>query len=135
MSLENLKYKRFKQRLQNYRDAVLFLQETIDTSAPQRIKEAATVKSYEMAFELAWKTLRDFLEYSGYQEVLSPREVIKKSFQQGYLSDGTLWIKMLDERNELTHVYSEEKSKDSAQLISEQYVRHLAELLHTLETK
>jgi nucleotidyltransferase substrate binding protein (TIGR01987 family) len=93
------------------------------------------IKAYEMAFELAWKCLKDYLQFGGFTEPSSPREVIKESFKQGYLEDGATWIKMLDERNELTHVYSENKSRAAAQLFVSLYLPRLQTLAEFLRSR
>ena len=57
----SLKLTRFHQRLSNLDQAFLFLDETIQSKNEGRIKNAAIIKAFEMAFELSWKSLKDLL--------------------------------------------------------------------------
>lgn len=56
--------------------------------------------------ELAWRTLKDYLEHSGVELVsVTPKSVVKAGFAARILADGQLWIDMLDHRNVLSHRY------------------------------
>ena len=93
-------------------------------SATERLKEAlqenendividGTLHRFEFTFELAWKTIKDYLEYSGIIEGIgSPREIIKTAYANGIIEDGEEWIKMMLARNSLSHLYDEEKSRE-----------------------
>ena len=93
-------------------------------SAIARLKEAlqekesdividGTLHRFEFTFELAWKTMKDYLEYSGIIDGIgSPREIIKTAFANGLIEDGENWIKMMLARISLSHLYDEEKSRE-----------------------
>lgn len=42
----------------------------------------------------------------------TPRKSIKQAFQAGLLADGHVWIKMLDDRNMMSHTYKGRISRD-----------------------
>ena len=65
------------------------------------------IQRFEYTFELARKTLKDFLE-SQEVEARFPREVIKKGFHYEIISDGEMWMEMLEKRNLMAHTYDEE---------------------------
>ena len=65
-----------------------------------------TVQRFELAFELAWKTLRDALADEGLDE--TPRDALRQSFGVGWIDDEAAWLQMLRDRNAASHVYSEE---------------------------
>ena len=104
-------------------------------NATQRLKEAlqekesditidGTLHRFEFTFELAWKTMKDYLEYSGVIEGIgSPREIIKTAFANGIIEDGENWIKMMLARNSLSHLYDEEKSREIYMEIKEIYLK------------
>ena len=103
-------------------------------NATERLKEAlqqeecdividGTLHRFEFTFELAWKTMKDYLEYSGIIESTgSPREIIKTAFANGIIEDGDNWIKMMLARNSLSHLYDEEKSREIYMEIKEIYL-------------
>lgn len=68
---------RWHQRLQNFSRANGLLQESLKISSPSVLERAGIIQFYKMAFELAWKTLKDFLTEQGF-EVASPRQAIKQ---------------------------------------------------------
>ncbi len=66
------------------------------------------VKSYELLFDLAWKTMKDTIrDYFGVIDYStgSPAENIRQAFKMGLIEDDGKWIKMLKIRNLLTHDY------------------------------
>ena len=109
-------------------------------NATERLKEAlqeeendividGTLHRFEFTFELAWKTMKDYLEYSGIIEGMgSPREIIKTAFANGIIEDGDNWIKMMLARNSLSHLYDEEKSREIYLEIKNVYINLLQKL-------
>ena len=116
-------------------------------NATNRLKEALTEKEtditidgvlhrYEFTFELAWKTLKDYLEYSGVSlNTGSPREVIKESFAHNLISDGEVWINMMLARNSLSHLYDEDASRKIYDDIKSEYIMELEKLVEFLKDK
>jgi nucleotidyltransferase substrate binding protein (TIGR01987 family) len=101
---------RFKQRLENFSKACALLSEINkyelrDTSA---IVREGFIQRFEVTFELLWKTLRDYLEYSGLRMQATPRAVIKEAFAAKVIADGQIFIDMLEARNLMSHSYDEE---------------------------
>lgn len=116
-------------------------------NATNRLKEALAEKEtditidgvlhrYEFTFELAWKTLKDYLEYLGVSSNTgSPREVIKESFAYNLISDGEVWINMMLARNSLSHLYDEEASREIYSDIKSEYIMELDKLVEFLKNK
>ena len=69
--------------------------------------QSGLVQTYEYTFELAWKTLKDYLTLEGF-EVRSPRETIRQGFQSRYIMNGEDWLQALADRNLTTHIYDDE---------------------------
>jgi nucleotidyltransferase substrate binding protein (TIGR01987 family) len=99
---------RWKQRFDNFDRAFVLLREVCDRgvdSLSQLEKEGA-IQRFEVAFELAWKTLKDYLEESGVVvNPVTPRNVIKEAFAAKLLEDAQVWIDMMLHRNLLSHTY------------------------------
>ena len=102
---------RWKQRFQNFEKAFLALKEVTEIAAPTEIEIDAAVQRYEIAFELAWKPLQDYLEEQGYTDFKGPKRVLVKAFQDGLLDNGELWMTMHEARNVLSHTYDYDKSR------------------------
>jgi nucleotidyltransferase substrate binding protein (TIGR01987 family) len=54
-------------------------------------------------------------------DVKYPREVIKKAFEYEIIDDGETWLEMLEQRNLMSHTYSEEIFEKAVQMISGTY--------------
>ena len=73
------------------------------------LKADATIQRFEFTFELAWKALKRVLLFEGHV-CKSPRECLKMGFQIGLIIKENDWLDMLDDRNAMSHVYSEEEA-------------------------
>jgi nucleotidyltransferase substrate binding protein (TIGR01987 family) len=105
-------------------------------SALNELEKDGIIQRFEFTFELAWKTLQDyFAQEAGYTDVKGPRPVLKQAVQDGLLTDGHLWLQMLDSRNELTHVYDESESRQILAEILTTYLPLLTELETTLTAR
>ena len=95
------------------------------------LEQAGIVQTYEITFELAWKTLKDFLES---KEVIAqfPRDVIKEAFKNNMIEEGDTWLDMLEKRNLMSHIYDETTAGLALQLIVTSYFDELYDLYLTL---
>lgn len=125
---------RWRQRFQNFSRANRLLQDSLDIHQPSILERAGIIQFYEMAFELAWKTLKDYLQAQGY-EIASPRQAIKQSFQSNVIDDGHLWIKALEDRNLTVHTYDETKAKSVERDIRNNYAPLLKNLERHLQSQ
>lgn len=100
---------RWKQRFENYEKALLLLREALaDVDNLSKLEKEGTVQRFEFTVELAWKTLNDYLVFDGVVlEQNTPKQVVKQAFAAKIISDGQLWVDMLDCRNRLAHTYDE----------------------------
>lgn len=125
--------KRFEERKQDYSNAVSRLQEGLQEEETQIVIDGI-LHRFEFTFELAWKTLKDYLDYMGFIEKTgSPREVIQNGFKQGIIEDGEAWINMMLARNSLAHLYDEEESRKVYKKIKEEYVVLLKDMKEKFE--
>lgn len=122
---------RFEERKKDYKKALQRLKEAI-VDEPTEIVIDGTLHRFEFTFELAWKTIKDYLEYVGIvNKVGSPRENIQLAYKQGIIEDGELWIQIMLARNSLSHLYDEETSRKIYDEIKEKYI----EAFYKLEEK
>lgn len=100
---------RWRQRYENLNKAFLQLTSAVlEFEHLNRLEKEGLVQRFEYTFELSWKTLKDYLE-SQQVEVVFPRDVIKSAFHYGLITDGEVWMDMLEKRNLLAHTYDEER--------------------------
>ena len=124
---------RWKQRYSNFEKSFKMLQETTKIGKPSDAERVGLIQFFEVTFELAWKTLKDYLESQGYN-VKTPRETLKQAFEIELIIDGEQWLEALDDRNLTTHTYDEKMAKKVEKLIREKYNPLLIQLHQNLST-
>lgn len=122
---------RWIQRYANYRKSVVNLDEAPAMTQPTKLERQGQVKSFELCFELAWKTIRDYLVELGFTDIAGPRPVIRRAFQEGVITDGEGWALMQQAQNESVQLYDE----DHARSLETQIRSRFADLLRDLDTR
>ena len=71
------------------------------------------IDKFFVEFELGWKVLKEVLIYEGSEVGLSgaPREMMKAAFACYDFIEEEIWLRMLRDRNDCTHIYNEEMAK------------------------
>ena len=125
--------KRFNERKEEYFHALNRLKEALEREVDDVVIDGV-LHRFEFTFELAWKTVKDYLEYLGMTEKIgSPREIIQLGFKQGIISDGEAWVSMMLSRNALSHLYDEKTSREIYEKIKNNYVKLFGDLMEILE--
>jgi len=132
--MENLKDIRWKQRFENLKRSYLLLERTISIKDPSEAERGGLIQFFETTFELTWKTIKDYLESEGI-DAKTPRETLKQAFKIGLLEDGETWMKMLGDRNLMSHTYDEAESKKIEQKIRVEYFPQIKAIYETLKAK
>lgn len=95
------------------------------------MEKAGIIQIYEFTFELAWKTVKDYLE-ENQVAVKFPRDTIKEAFKYELL-DGDAWIDMLEKRNLISHTYDEKNTEMAYRLIVGIYFKAIGEVYQKLK--
>jgi nucleotidyltransferase substrate binding protein (TIGR01987 family) len=119
---------RWQQRFSNYQKALQQLKEVVALSNPNKFEEQGLVKAFEFTYELSWKTLKDFFEYQGISEIVGSRDAFRKAFSEGMVSDGSVWMRMIESRNKTSHTYNEKTARDIAQDVRSEFYPAFCEL-------
>lgn len=126
---------RFKERKSNLIYAVKRLKKALDEPEKDIVIDCVFHR-YKITFELAWKTLKDYLEYLGISSNTgSPREVLKESYAHNLIDNGDVWINMMLARNSLSHLYDEEESRKIYKDIKSKYIFEIEKLVKFIEYK
>lgn len=127
---------RWKQRFQNFDRAVVLLRGALENgpSTLSDLEKEGVIQRFEYTFELAWKTLKDYMEWGGFVfATVTPRQVIKDAFAAKILPEGQVWVDMVDHRNLLSHTYDFSRFAEAVQAIHRRYldaIEQLHEFLH-----
>jgi nucleotidyltransferase substrate binding protein (TIGR01987 family) len=122
---------RWIQRFANFQKAFGQLKKFIDKAELSELEEQGLIKAFEYTFELAWTTLKDFLEYRGQSDIYGSRDAIRKAFQLNLIDDGENWMDMLISRNLTSHTYNKETADEICRAVKKVYFP----LFHQLEKK
>lgn len=84
---------------------------------------AGWIHIFDLVFELSWKTLRDYMLAQGESERMDfTREVLSLGQSRGFITDGSVWIDMLADRNASTHEYDALAAEAFIRDIQSQYI-------------
>lgn len=73
----------------------------------------ATVKRFEILFDISWKTLKTILNEENSVFCNSPKTCIREAFKQGWIDQyENFWIEMCDLRNRAAHTYDLKVGED-----------------------
>ena len=100
---------RWKQRFSNYTRAFQSLTEAVELSqqrALSSLEQQGLIQIFEFTHELAWKMLKDYLEYQGISNIVGSRDSSRFAFQNELIQDGEVWMQMIAARNQTSHTYN-----------------------------
>lgn len=126
---------RWKQRLSNYKKALSQLLKGIDENRDTNtdlIKEGI-IQRFEFTHELAWKVMKDYLEYEGFHNITGSRSATKEAFNKGLISQGQIWMDMIESRNNTVHAYDIEILEREYKKITTEYCVLLKDFAEKME--
>ena len=126
--MDDLKNTRWRQRFQNFEKAFVQLEKAVDRYPDlSDLEKEGLIQRFEYTFELAWKTMKDYLE-SQNVAVKFPRDTIKQAFHYELIIDGDVWMDMLENRNLIAHTYNEENFRLAVASITGSYFAALQQV-------
>jgi len=127
---------RWKQRFMNFEKALAQLKLGItnysDTS--EDIIKEGIVQRFEFTHELAWKVLKDYLEFEGFTNITGSRTATREAFNKNLLENGEVWMEMIESRNNTVHTYQESILKEEYEKIIKQYLPALIAFEEKMKT-
>jgi nucleotidyltransferase substrate binding protein (TIGR01987 family) len=128
--LQNLKDIRWQQRFENFEKAFFLLRDVfLEKEYFSNLEKEGIVQRFEFTFELAWKTIKDYLESTGLEiATITPKNIIKEAFSAKIIMDGEIWIDMLEKRNDVFDDYSEIAFSKTVKTIQIDYLKVLNDL-------
>ena len=124
---------RWQQRFISFNKAYRQLERFMKAEELNEMEEQGLIKAFEYTYELSWKTLQDLLKEKGYIDIVGPKPVIEQSFQDGYITDGSAWMRMHLSRNLTSHTYDKETATEIIDKIRTEYFYLLSCLKDRLE--
>jgi|SRR5665213_1289837 len=116
---------RWVQRFNNFNKALKSLQETVEEyreNGMSEVEKVGMIKYFEMVYELAWNTMKDYYEDQGETGIQGSKDAIKLSFSRGLITNAKKWFDMVDSRKLSVHTYNHDTAEQVAEDISETYL-------------
>lgn len=115
---------RWRQRFQSFRKAFAQLAKGAALAGERDLSELeqqGLIQAFEFTHELAWNTLKDFLESRGVAGLYGSRDATREAFAKGLIDNGETWMEMIKSRNQTSHTYNEETASAIATAITSSY--------------
>lgn len=121
---------RWKQRFQNFENAYKLLSEAAGgVDKLNRLEKEGMIQRFEFTLELAWKTLKDKMEFDGVVfDTAAPRQVLRQAYKMKYIDDAQIWFAMLADRNLMSHTYDIEGFERIVESVSAPYLKAITAL-------
>jgi nucleotidyltransferase substrate binding protein (TIGR01987 family) len=72
-----------------------------------KLERQGLIQAFEFKHELAWNTMKDFLESRGTTGIDGSKDATREAFSRGLLDDGERWMEMIQSRNRTSDTYNE----------------------------
>ena len=95
---------------EEYKEAIDGLQDVLRQPKNEYMRDSA-IKRFELAFDLAWKTIKAFAEEKG-TTCVSPLGCFQEAYQQELISYNDAWVEMVKTRNKTVHTYDEQLAEE-----------------------
>ncbi len=134
---------KLQNKYQNFCKAVARLQEVItqtnvsnfDNSLMNEIMRDSLIQRFEFTYELAWKTLKEYLLYHGFVHNSSPRYVFKIAYKNSIVENKNVWLSMVKDRNVASHEYNDDYIDEVAERIKSSYVVEFLNLIEKIKNE
>ncbi|MCQ3936743.1 MAG: nucleotidyltransferase [Chloroflexi bacterium] len=115
---------RWIQRFNHFTKALAQLREAVSLAQERplsKLEEQGLIQAFEFTHELAWNTLKDFLEERGVQNLYGSKDATREAFKTGLIENGEAWMDMIQSRNLTSHTYDETTAAQIASAIRVTY--------------
>jgi len=128
---------RWQQRFSNFERALKQIKNAAHLAnerALSELEQQGLIQAFEFTHELAWKTLKDFLEFKGNQNIYGSKDATREAFKLGLIFNGEVWMDMIKNRNQTSYTYNEETANAIANAILSAYIDEFTSLQSRLNT-
>lgn len=124
-------------KFENYKSNLAVLSKAYDEDLENEFILSGIIDKFFIQFELSWKVLKELLRYEGKSvaNIGSPREIIKAAYSVYESIDEAVWLEMLQNRNNMTHIYDGNEALVLVETILKQYIPTFIKLGEEIEKK
>lgn len=127
---------RWIQRFDNYTKAFTQLEKAVHLASERtlsELEEQGLIQAFEFTHELAWKTLKDFLNYQGNHEIYGSKDATRQAFKYELIEAGDIWMDMIKSRNNSSYTYNEVVAEEILRSVISDYYSEFKKLKDKLE--
>ncbi len=124
---------RWRQRFSNFKKAVSQLRLFLSKGALSELELQGLIQAFEYTYELAWNTIKDFYEFQGEIGIQGSKDAFRLAFKRGLITQGEVWMDMIESRTKSSHTYNEVLAKQIADAVRNRYFQQFQNLQSALE--
>lgn len=126
---------RWQQRFEKYQKALAQLASAVAEYADTDIDiiKEGIVQRFEFTHELAWKVMQDILKAQGEVDIFGSKTATRVAFNRGLISQGEVWLDMIETRNITVHTYDEKILNLQFRKITQDYLPHFLQFEQRIE--
>ena len=123
---------RWVQRLSHFEQALSQLKRAVELAGSRELsdlEQQGTIQSFEYTHELAWNTMKDFLEGQGVKELYGSKDSSREAFKKGLIENGDIWMDMIKSRNLSSHTYNKDVASQIFNAVIDEYFQEFERFL------
>jgi len=129
----DLLFEKYKNKRSTFHEALTQLIDYARENPKRPIEIAGLIQGFEFTFEAAWKVLNVASLLKGVDSA-GPRDSLKAAYSLRLIENQTLWLEMLEDRNQTTHRYDAEFVSRLSGTIQKEYLPIFQRLLSILNS-
>ena len=129
---------RWQQRFSNFNKAFLKLSQAVAQAKEKKLSELETeglIQRFEYTYELAWKTLQDYIKDIGIPDINGPSKVLQEALKMKLITDSSGWSQLKKSREKTSHTYDPETAEEIKELILNLFFKLFIDLQIKLESE
>jgi len=120
-------------KFENFEQALNTFEEVMAEPINSKLALAGFIKHFEFTLELSWKLLKAFLEEKDIGEtIIGSKDTIRASFQNRLIDQAEVWLVMIRDRNNSSHMYGHDFASNLIDRIRDEYFPEFIKLRETL---
>jgi len=127
---------RWIQRFNHFKQAFSQLEKAVvlaDQRPLTELEEQGMIQAFEFTHELAWNTLKDYLQNQGAATLYGSKDSTREAYKYNLIENGEIWMEMIESRNLSSNTYNRDLAKRIVQAIRDHYYDEFKQLIKTLD--
>ena len=116
-----------------FEQALKRLDEALRMPKTDIVRDSA-IQRFEFVLDLAWKTVKAFLEENQGIRCASPKECFREAYRHGLIEYTDEWLRFVDMRNETVHTYNQDLAEKIFSQLPE-VLKYTNQLLSAIKNK